>query len=43
MLGLFLLTLSLGIASCQAFIGTLPHMDVPPAIDQRDIHGQRDT
>jgi len=37
--GLFLLTVSLSVASCQAFIGSLPHTDAAPAIDQRDIHG----
>jgi hypothetical protein len=38
--GLFLLTVSLSVASCQAFVHSLPHMDDVPAIDQRDIHGQ---
>jgi len=40
MFGLFLLTISLSVASCQAFIGSLPHSDAAPAIDQRDIHGE---
>ena len=37
--GLFLLTVSLSVASCQAFVHSLPHVDEAPAIDQRDIHG----
>ena len=39
MFGLFLLTVSLTVASCQAFVHSLPHMDATPAIDQRDIQG----
>jgi hypothetical protein len=37
--GLLLLTVSLSVASCQAFVHSLPHVDDTPAIDQRDIHG----
>lgn len=37
--GLFLLTVSLSVASCQAFVHSLPHMDDTPALDQRDVHG----
>jgi hypothetical protein len=37
--GLLLLTVSLSVASCQAFVHSLPHVDETPAIDQRDIHG----
>lgn len=39
MFGLFLLTVSLSVSSCQAFIHSLPHVDDAPPIDQRDIHG----
>jgi hypothetical protein len=39
MFGLLLLTVSLTVASCQAFVHSLPHMDATPSIDQRDIHG----
>jgi hypothetical protein len=39
MFGLLLLTVSLSVSSCQAFIRSLPHVDDAPAIDQRDIHG----
>lgn len=37
--GLLLLTVSLSVASCQAFVHSLPHADETPALDQRDIHG----
>ena len=37
--GALLLTVSLSVASCQAFVHSLPHSDAAPAIDQRDIHG----
>lgn len=40
--GLFLLTVSLSVASCQAFVHSLPRMDATPAVDQRDIQGGRD-
>lgn len=36
MFGLFLLTVSLSVASCQAFVHSLPRMDETPAADQRD-------
>jgi hypothetical protein len=41
-LGAVLLTLSLTVGSCQAFVGALAlsHTDAQPALDQRDI--QRD-
>lgn len=39
MFGLFLLTVSLTVASCQAFVHSLPRMDATPPVDQRDIHG----
>jgi hypothetical protein len=29
LLGLFLLTTSLSVASCQAFVGTLTHLEAP--------------
>ena len=41
--GLLLLTVSLSVASCQAFVHSLPHVDDTPAIDQRDIHGTSHT
>ena len=31
LLGLFLLTTSLSVASCQAFVGTLTHLEGPTA------------
>jgi len=37
--GLLLLTVSLSVATCQAFVHSLPHADETPALDQRDIHG----
>ena len=42
-LGAVLLTLSLTVGSCQAFVGalSLPHSSAQPALDQRDI--QRDS
>ena len=40
MFGLFLLTVSLSVASCQAFIHSLPHMDGTPPADQRDIQNR---
>jgi hypothetical protein len=47
-LGAVLLTLSLTVGSCQAFVGalSLPHSTTAPALDQRDIQrdsGQRDS
>jgi hypothetical protein len=42
MFGLFLLTVSLSVGSCQAFIHSLPHMDGTTPADQRDIQN-RDT
>lgn len=40
MFGLFLLTVSLSVASCQAFVHSLPRMDETPAADQRDIQNR---
>ena len=40
MFGLFLLTVSLSVASCQAFVHSLPHMDGTPPADQRDIQNR---
>jgi len=35
--GLFLLTVSLSVASCQAFVNTLTRPTVAHSIDQRDV------
>jgi hypothetical protein len=40
-IGALLLTLSLTVGSCQAFVGALPHAETVPSLDQRDI--QRDS
>ena len=40
MFGLFLLTVSLSVGSCQAFIHSLPHMDGTTPADQRDIQNR---
>ena len=40
MFGLFLLTVSLSVASCQAFVHSLPHMDGTTPVDQRDIENR---
>ncbi len=39
LLGAVLLTLSLTVGSCQAFVGALPDMKVSQPLDQRDIYG----
>lgn len=39
MFGLFLLTISLSVTSCQAFVAALPGLNGASVIDQRDIHG----
>jgi hypothetical protein len=41
MIGALLLTLSLTVGSCQAFVGALPHTGTATSLDQRDI--QRDS
>jgi len=38
-LGAVLMSLSLTVGSCQAFVGALPHTNATQAIDQRDIYG----
>lgn len=40
MFGLFLLTLSISLSSCQAFVDSLPslNLDGPALVDQRDIN-----
>ena len=40
-IGALLLTLSLTVGSCQAFVGALPQPDAAQPLDQRDI--QRDS
>jgi len=40
-IGALLLTLSLTVGSCQAFVGALPRADTASPLDQRDI--QRDS
>jgi hypothetical protein len=40
MLGLFLLTVSLTVASCQAFFHTLTRLEATPA-DPQEISGNR--
>ena len=34
LLGLFLLTTSLSVASCQAFVGTLMHLEAPAEVHE---------
>jgi hypothetical protein len=36
-LGAVLLSMSLTVGSCQAFVGALPHVDGAQPIDQRDV------
>jgi hypothetical protein len=38
LLGLFLLTTSLSVASCQAFVGTLTHLEGPTAAPDVQSH-----
>ena len=40
MFGLFLLIVSLSVASCQALVHSLAPVDAAPAIQAHDIHGE---